>query len=43
MPKDILKSCVTSYKNTMYVHVKYETFSVSTPYSVKDVFKIELL
>ena len=43
MPKDILKSCVTAYKNTRYVRVKYETLSVSAPYSVKNVFKIELL
>lgn len=29
MPKDILKSCITVYKNTSYVHVPYEVLSVS--------------
>jgi len=42
MPKDILKSCVIAYNNTTYVHVKYETLSVSAPYSVKDIFEMEL-
>jgi len=30
MPKDILKSCVTVYKNTTNVHVKYGTLNLST-------------
>ena len=29
MPKDILQSCLTVYKNTTYVYVKYETLDMS--------------